>query len=642
MTASAVASLDALHEACSESAGRFRAEHDEQVGAYRRLISDGIDGALAALRGELAELTGGNESVRELGEQIEAYVGWMQWSLWDLPVLAVALEPDPDEFRDVVAACGLAYIAIRAFDDVIDEHYAYKGRRETLLGAVSEGYADARRARRLSILAALLLCFDGLGRLAARTGPHAQATLDGTIGSLRRAVVGAMMEAASGERWSHDDYVRMVRLKNVDYWRALYAAVDPDRRSPLYPFLEGYYEVAQYLNDVEDHDDDVRRGQPNLVALAAANGTNGLRPVDEPRPWAVTEALEELLAARILDLGAAAADLPQPERAVAQTKLADLLDDARSLGLFADQRREEAPLGNGRRPLALFPYSDLADVLEQAGRDALVEVGCGACGARDRRELFGKQGFRFHRCRACSHIYVSPRVRTALQEELIEAFDGAGSADKYLEVQRIYAERICDLLRRRTPGARLLDVGFGRGYLLQMAQVYGFDVFGLDGSAERVAALQPLFGQRVARAVLGRDRVPWDSFDVVVLSHVLEHVAEPREALAEIASSMNAGGWLYVTVPDAASLEFRIFGKHWDAVNPLVHLHYFTAESLERLLRASGFEEVRRIRQPQVREELAPRWMRLMRQLGGTESSELILLARLPDDPAHYPIDDES
>jgi SAM-dependent methyltransferase len=631
--------LDALHQACAGNASRFKADRGEQIDSYRRLISAGIDDALAHLQTEMSELSAGNEVVQQVGEQMSAYVAWMQWSLWDLPVLAVALDADPDEFRDAVSACGLTYIAIRAFDDVIDQHFTYKGRRETLLGTVSATYGDAQQARGLSTLAGLLLCFEGLGRLASPGTSAAAARAAGVLGSLRRAVIGAMMEYTPQSHWSDEAYVRMVRLKNVDYWRALYSAIDPHRRSPLYPFLEHYYEVAQYLNDVEDYDDDVRRGQPNLLALRAhaGNGTRGCRPVDDPRPWAVSVEIEAMLAERVLALGTVAEQLPALERVVAETKLAGLLDDAEAMGLFADAAGGDGVRDAGER-VQLYPFSELSDVIQQAGSQEIVEVPCGACGSKDRHELFSKQGFRFHRCRECSHVYVSPRISADLQAEILAAFDGDGCSDKYLEVQRIYAERICDLLRQRTPGARLLDVGFGRGYLMQMAQVYGFEVHGLDGSAARVEPMRPLFGDRVAHAVVGRDPLLWDSFDVVVLSHVLEHLADPRGALADLASIMNPGGWVYIAVPDVDSMDYKIFGKHWDVVNPLVHLHYFTYDSISRVLDSAGFEDVQRIRHPHLRDEVSPRWMRLMRQLGGSDSSELTVLAKLPDDPAYFPL----
>jgi SAM-dependent methyltransferase len=634
--------LDALHETCAKNASRFKADRGEQIDGYRRLISTGVDDALAHLEHEMSELSAGNEVVRQVGEQMSSYVAWMQWSLWDLPVLAVALDPEPDEFRDAVTACGLAYIAIRAFDDVIDEHFTYKGRRDTLLGTVSATYSDTKQARGLTTLGALLLCFEGLGRLASRGTPPAAATLAEVLGSLKRAVIGAMMEYTPVPQWSQDDYVRMVRLKNVDYWRALYSAVDPEHRSPLYPFLEQYYEVAQYLNDVEDYDDDVLRGQPNLLALrglAAGNGNGACRPVDDPRPWAVTEEIEAMLGDRVLALGRVAAELDGSERAVAESKVVDMLDAARAVGLFAaghgDNGRPEAVHG-----AEIYPFSELSDVIDQGGQQAIVEVPCGACGGDDRQVLFRKQGFQFQRCGSCRHVYVSPRIRDDLHDRVQTPFDGDGAGDKYLEVQRIYAEHICNLLQQRTPGARLLDVGFGRGYVLQMAQVYGFEAYGLDSSTARVERMRPLFGHRVAQAMVGRDPFPWSSFDVVVLSHVLEHLPDPGRALGELASIMNPGGWLYVAVPDVDSMDFKIFGKHWDVVSPLIHLHYFAEESLLRVLESSGFEDVRRVRHPHLRDEVSPRWMRLMRQLGGSESSELTMLAKVPDDPAHFPLED--
>jgi hypothetical protein len=135
----------------------------------------------------------------------------------------------------------------------------------------------------------------------------------------------------------------------------------------------------------------------------------------------------------------------------------------------------------------------------------------------------------------------------------------------------------------------------------------------------------------VAHGVIGVDPIPWDSFDVVVMSHVLEHLASPAEAIADVASRMNRRALLYLVVPDIESAHFRIFGKHWDAISPLAHLHYWSQSSLSRVLERSGLGDIQRIYHPQMREEVAPRWVRLMNRLGGSESSELAILAWLQD-----------
>src|SRR5262249_53146515 len=130
--------------------------------------------------------------------------------------------------------------------------------------------------------------------------------------------------------------------------------------------------------------------------------------------------------------------------------------------------------------------------------------------------------------------------------------------------------------------------------------------------------------------VLGRDTIPWDSFDVVVMSHILEHLPDPMATLKQLRAIMNPGGLLYVAVPDMQSLQFRVFGKRWDVINPLVHYQYFNEQSLSRLLRDCGFVDLDRVKHPVAPKELAPRWVQAVRRLGGTDSGELAILAQVP------------
>jgi SAM-dependent methyltransferase len=630
-----LAELAAVHETCGRAADTFLERHQADLDAYRSQISAGIDGALERLRKDADQLSGGNRMVRKLIDEAAKYVSWMQWSLWDLPAFAVAIKPDPDAFRRQVTACGMVYIAIRVFDDLIDQHYWYKGRRQTLLGEMAAIDPRPQRAVALNSLAGLLLCFEGLERLVGDGQPAPSGTLRTLVGSIRGAVVGAVMELSDADDWPPGDYQRLVQRKNVDYWRGLYAAVDPELDSPLYPFLAQYYELAQYLNDVGDHGADLAAGQPNLLTshrVAAGDGQAGCPALDDPAAGPVPRSVEVLLAGSYLSLAGMATRLPGLERAVAQLKLRESLTIAYGLGLFRGAQAEQPPRHRDPAPRCYW-YSELRDVIEQAGPEPLEHVRCGVCQTQERRVLFQKQGFTFHRCLTCSHVYVSPRIGAGFQTRMLE-LDGLACEDHYLEIQRMYAESICHLLQARSPGARLLDIGFGRGYLMQMAQGYGFEVYGIDGSPAQVERLRPQFGERIVNLVVGRDPIPWEAMDVVVMSHILEHVWDPEAVMSEVRRRMVPGGWVYLAVPDMESMHFKLLGKRWDAVNPLAHLHYFNERSLGRLLGTCGFEQVERVRHRPVEDAVAPRWMRLMRQLGGSESSELVLLARAPGEPA--------
>ncbi len=112
------------------------------------------------------------------------------------------------------------------------------------------------------------------------------------------------------------------------------------------------------------------------------------------------------------------------------------------------------------------------------------------------------------RCDACQHVFVSPRLRSAIQDRLGEELD-ADFQDPFLGIQKLGAEYLCRLLRRHARGPRLLDLGFGGGYLLRMARAYAFQVYGIDSSRTAVEQLAPMFGRRLKQQRLGDSELPW-------------------------------------------------------------------------------------------------------------------------------------
>src|SRR5215510_13569957 len=219
------------------------------------------------------------------------------------------------------------------------------------------------------------------------------------------------------------------------------------------------------------------------------------------------------------------------------------------------------------------------------------------CCGREHRLLFRKQGFAYRRCGDCSHVFVSPRIRADVQARIATEIEGMYE-DPFLDVQRIQADHLCRVFRRLARGPRLLDIGFGRGYLMHLAQGYGFQVYGVERSEALLDRLSPVFGRRLAQTSLGDDALPWGAFDVVAMSHVLEHVVDPREALARVHAALNDDGLLYLAVPDMDSVQFRILGKRWNVVSPIVHVQYFTEASLRRAVDESGFEVISRLEPP--------------------------------------------
>jgi SAM-dependent methyltransferase len=625
--------LARLRDEADSAATDFASQYEDDVAAYRVVISDAINENLRRLQDSVQETSAGSQVCAQLVKQSAEYVDWLQWSLWDLPYFAVAVRPPMDHFRAAVGACALTYLSARVFDDVVDRHFWYKGRHPTLLQMASQSFPGSQGVEGMTVLGGLLICFEGLLRLTAPEEPRLNGLAPLVVKSLRRALIGAVMERSAPREWTPDFYQRLVQLKNVDYWRSLFVALDPESSSSLYPFLERYYVLAQYLNDVHDFAEDSMRGQPNIVSLYLSDGHEGPGSgTNQQYPGrAVPEELESRLGETFLELGGMARVLPELERQIAQLKLSESLREADRLGLFGSM--PDVPSHGSREnhiSRGLHWHAEISQVIERAGSEALERVTCPACGEGKPNYLFQKQGFSYHRCSGCSHIYVSPRIRGWLQAEIAADFDGLW-ADPYLEYQRTTAAAICKRLYTLAPGPRLLDIGFGRGYVLHAARAYGFETFGMDSSETSVRSLEPQFGNHVFQGTLGDHPIPSGPFDAIVMSHVLEHLSDPLASLREVRDTMTPGAILYIAVPDMDSMQFRIFGKKWDVISPLVHFQYFTSRSLEKLLDRCGLRDTQRNALP-VSKATTSRRGELIRQLGGTDAGELAMIARNPRD----------
>lgn len=109
------------------------------------------------------------------------------------------------------------------------------------------------------------------------------------------------------------------------------------------------------------------------------------------------------------------------------------------------------------------------------------------------------------------------------------------------------AGTIGELLRDLPPG-RLLDVGCGTGDLLGEALRQGWDATGIDADADMVAIAGAKAPGRALHARL--PELPFEDgrFDAVAANFVLNHVPDPRAALAEIARVTRPGGVVAATI----------------------------------------------------------------------------------------------
>lgn len=138
------------------------------------------------------------------------------------------------------------------------------------------------------------------------------------------------------------------------------------------------------------------------------------------------------------------------------------------------------------------------------------------------------------------------------------------------------------------PGS-LLDVGCGIGILLSEARGRGWEVKGVE-VAEWAASYAQEQGLPVINSGLREAKLAPMSFDVIVMTHVLEHMEHPEEELSEACRLLKADGLLVIRTPNFASLMARWERQDWPLLRAQEHVWFFSPRTLRRLLKEAGLE----------------------------------------------------
>lgn len=226
-----------------------------------------------------------------------------------------------------------------------------------------------------------------------------------------------------------------------------------------------------------------------------------------------------------------------------------------------------------------------------------LEVPCPACGARAHAPFHVERGWRYVRCRRCRTVYLNPRpapdrVRLHYRDYLP---DGPAAIREWRDAQEPLVRRAARLLSRRLPpGARVLDVGSGYGFLLRALADAGLHPLGVEISATGAAHARAL-GVEVREAPLEEARLPDASFAAVCAFYVIEHLEDPRAFLREARRVLAPGGLLLLRWPESAPLVrwCRLLGVRIDLYDAPSHLTDFNPGSLAALLEECGFSGVR-------------------------------------------------
>jgi 2-polyprenyl-3-methyl-5-hydroxy-6-metoxy-1,4-benzoquinol methylase len=135
---------------------------------------------------------------------------------------------------------------------------------------------------------------------------------------------------------------------------------------------------------------------------------------------------------------------------------------------------------------------------------------------------------------------------------------------------------------------RVLDIGCATGALLAALADRGWDAWGVEIAAPQAAYARRERKLRVWELPLEENRFDPNSFDVVLASHLIEHLNDPAGFIAEVRRVLKPRGRFFVTTPNITGFQARLFRNRWRSAI-FDHLYLFSIKTLSALLGREGF-----------------------------------------------------
>ncbi|MBP6335009.1 MAG: class I SAM-dependent methyltransferase [Bacteroidia bacterium] len=231
---------------------------------------------------------------------------------------------------------------------------------------------------------------------------------------------------------------------------------------------------------------------------------------------------------------------------------------------------------------------------------SIIPVKCSCCkGTKGKllysglRSVYTDKPYSVVQCLSCQNGITTPSVE---ENELDKIYSGTYLYPVHLLAlgeKKYRARAMAEYVREITPATThpsVLEIGCMFGYLLQELKneykVKGIDI-GNDAVSYCIQQGLDVRDISIEKYLSSSD----EKFDVIVISHVLEHLLHPDVVLIQLHKQLNKGGRIYILVPNYKSFTAKIFGRFWGWWQVPVHINHFTAGSLEVLANNTHYEK---------------------------------------------------
>lgn len=194
----------------------------------------------------------------------------------------------------------------------------------------------------------------------------------------------------------------------------------------------------------------------------------------------------------------------------------------------------------------------------------------------------------FFVCKKCKVAVREEKYMPLKQEDIFDKQWAAGEENKILN-HKIASFRARQI--KKIKGIKnILDCGCGTGILVDLLEKKGFIVDGVDSSAANIdyARLNKAgnyYIQDIQKVDTGR------KYDLIVASHLIEHLRSPEQFIKNLKRSLLLGGYLYIATPNlCAWTATSLWRSNLGGISGTDHRILYSPQSLSHLLQMNGFE----------------------------------------------------
>ena len=144
-------------------------------------------------------------------------------------------------------------------------------------------------------------------------------------------------------------------------------------------------------------------------------------------------------------------------------------------------------------------------------------------------------------------------------------------------------------IQRQLRGGRILDVGCGAGHFLACAKQSGFEGCGIEVASHSAQFARTSYDLKVAPSLetLGE---PAESFDVVTLIGVIEHIQQPLQFLRAVQQFVKPNGFVFILTDNHRSWMHWLMKERFPWIIPPEHLQLFSPRAISVLFEQSGLQ----------------------------------------------------